>query len=810
MQTFLQDVRYGVRGIWNRPGFACLAMLTLALGSGATTTIFSVIQNVMLDPFPYVDARRVAMIQIHDLARNQPGGRTFFQVPEFLEYQAQNSVFAEVIGGTGRDVLLSTGQSTELLDGSFVTPNTFRFLGVPAQIGRILTEEDGRPGASPVFVMAYKMWLRQYNLDPSILGQTFILDGKPTTLVGIMPKRFTKLAADLWQPVRIDPVDPAFKDEYFMLQGRMKEGVTLQQVAADFEVIARRLATVYPNNYPKQFSVNAVSWVDNIVGRFSSTLYTLAGAVGLLLLIACSNVANMLLAKAAAREKEMAIRTSLGASRGRLVGQLLIESLLLAIGGAVLGALFAHFGLKGLVLLIPEGYIPREAEIRLNIPVLFFSLAAAIVTALIFGLVPAMQTARRNMVEPLKDSGKGVSGGFRGGRLRNFIVVTEVALSLVLLVGAGLLMRSFVKLQAVDLGLNPDKILVARIPLPRGQYPDAAAKQRFFEELLRRLHALPGVVAATETTSLPPYGGIGMDIDILGKTHTERWDAIVQLVSDGYVKTLALRPIRGRMLSDADVRGARRVAVVNQTLANKFLGGEDPLGREIKLNGLEKLPEGPVDNPVFEIIGVIADAKNRGIQEAPSPEVIIPYTMTGAFERGILVRTSGEPGPMLNSVRREIWAVDRGIAITNTGTLNEYLTRFSYAEPRFSLVLLGVFSGVGLVLVAIGVYSVIAYTVSRQTHEIGIRIALGAGRSQVLRMVATMGLRMLAIGVVVGLLVSLATTRFIAAQLWTVSPYDPLTIVLVIGVMAVVGIAACYFPARRALRVDPIVALRYE
>ncbi len=810
MHTLMQDLRYGVRGIWNRPGFACLAILTLALGSGAATTIFSVIQNVMLDPFPYVDARRVAMIQIHDLSRSQPGGRTFFQVPEFLEYQAQNHVFDEVIGGTGGDVLMTTGESTELLDGSRVTPNTFRFLGVPAAIGRVLTEEDARPGAPAVFVMAHKMWLRQYNLDPSILGQTFTLNGVPTTLVGIMPKRFTKLGADIWQPVRLDPADPTIKDEYFMLQGRMKPGVTLQQVAADFDVIARRLATVYPNNYPKQFSVNAVSWVDNIVGRFSSTLYTLAGAVGLLLLIACSNVANMLLARAAAREKEMAIRTSLGASRGRLVRQLLIESLLLAIGGAVLGALFSHLGLKGLVLLIPDGYIPREADIRLNVPVLIFSLAAAIVTALVFGLVPAMQTARRNMVEPLKDSGKGVSGGFRGGRLRSLIVVTEVALSLVLLVGAGLLMRSFVKLQSVDLGLNPDNILVARLPLPRGQYKDAAAKQRFFEELLRRLHALPGVVAATETSTLPPYGGIGTEIDILGKTHKERWDAIFQLCSDGYFKTLGLRPIRGRMLSDADVRGARRVAVINQTLANKYFGGEDPLGREIKLNMLEKFPEGPVANPIFEIIGVIADAKNRGIQEPPSPEVFIPYTMTGGFERGILVRTAGDPGAMLNSVRREIWAIDRGVAITLTGTLNEYLTRFSYAEPRFSLVLLAVFSGVGLVLVAIGVYSVIAYTVSRQTHEIGIRIALGAGRSQVLAMVATMGLRMLAIGVVVGLLVSLGTTRLIAAQLWTVSPYDPLTMGIVIGVMAVVGAAACYFPARRAMRVDPIVALRYE
>jgi putative ABC transport system permease protein len=395
--------------------------------------------------------------------------------------------------------------------------------------------------------------------------------------------------------------------------------------------------------------------------------------------------------------------------------------------------------------------------------------------------------------------------------LRSIIVVTEVTLSIVLLIGAGLLMRSFVKLQTVDLGLDPNNIVVARLPLPKAQFPDIAAKQRFFEELIRRVQALPGVVAAAETSTLPPYGGIGTEIDIPGKTHTERWDAIFQLCSDGYFTTLGLRTLRGRVLSEADVASARRVAVINQTLATKYFGTEDPIGREIKLKLLETFPEGKVDNPVFEIIGVIADAKNRGIQDPPGPEAFIPYTMTPAFERGLLVRTyGGDPAALLNSLRREIWAVNRGVAITMTGTLNSYLSQFSYAEPRFSLVLLGVFSGVGLVLVAIGVYSVIAYTVSRQTHEIGIRIALGAGRKDVLRLVTTMGLRLLAIGIVVGMIVSFGATRLIANQLWTVSTYDPLTLILVVGLMAIVGLAACYFPARRAMRVDPIVALRYE
>ncbi len=504
------------------------------------------------------------------------------------------------------------------------------------------------------------------------------------------------------------------------------------------------------------------------------------------------------------------MRTSLGASRSRLVRQLLIESLLLAVGGAILGCVIAHVGLKGLVLLIPDGYIPREAEIRLNVPVLVFSLTVAMLTALVFGLVPAMQSAKSNMVEPLKDSGKGVSGGFRRGRLRSALVVVEVALSLVLLVGAGLLMRSFVRLQTVDLGLNPDNILVARLPLPRGQYTTAAAKQRFFEELLRRLHALPGVVAATETSTLPPYGGIGTEIDILGKTHSERWEAIYQLCSEGYFPTLGLRLIRGRMLSDVEVNAARRVAVVNQTFVTRFFGPEDPLGRQVKLKMLETLREGPVENPVFEIVGVISDAANNGIRDPVRPEVFVPYTITGAFERGILVRTSGNPEALLNSVRREIWAVDRGVALTLTGTLTDFLTQFSYAEPRFSLVLLAVFASVGLMLVAIGVYSVIAYTVSRQTHEIGIRMALGARRVDVLRMVGLMGSRLIAGGVVIGLLASALVTRVIATQLWGISRHDPLTLAAVVLLLTLAGLAACYFPARRAMKVDPMVALRYE
>src|SRR5262245_14742667 len=498
------------------------------------------------------------------------------------------------------------------------------------------------------------------------------------------------------------------------------------------------------------------------------------------------------------------------AGRMRLVGQLLTESLLLALGGAVVGCLFPYVGIKGLVAMRYDNFIPGEAQIRLNLAALLFSLGTAVITAVLFGLAPALQTVRKDLVGPLKGASKGAGGGFRQGHLRNALVVFEVALSLLLLSGAGLLMRSFVKLQRMDLGFNPENILFARLPFPKSQYATAAEKQRFYEQLLCRLRALPGVVAATETTALPPYGGIGSDIDIVGKTHTEKWQAMFQLCSEGYFPTLQLRTILGRTLSEIEVNGARKVAVVNQTFVNKFLGNEYPIGQKVKINKLESMPDSPVKDPVFEVIGVISDAKNQGIQDPPMPEMFVPYTITGAFDRGILVRTSAPPLSLLNDVRREIWAVDRSVALTLTGSLEDFLKRYSYAEPRFSLVLMSVFASVGLALVALGVFSVIAYTVVRQTREIGIRMALGAGRADVVWMVLRGGLQLVGLGVGVGLLASFAVTRVIANQLWGVSPRDPLTLVAAMAVVALAGLAACYFPARRATKVDPLVALRVE
>ncbi|MGC2526280.1 MAG: ABC transporter permease [Candidatus Acidiferrum sp.] len=812
MGSLWQDFRYAGRNLRKSPGFAVVAMVTLALGIGASTAIFSVIENVLMEPFPYPDAKHFVSVQIHDTERNEPGGRGGYSGPEYLDYVAQNHVFDRVIANDGGDVLYTNGEGTDRFDGGYVTPGTFEFLGMPALLGRVMQPADYEPGAPPVFVLRYKTWVNHFNADPAILNKNFVLNGISRTLIGIMPPRFGWGDSDLWipeKPSHGDTTPTLGFNRYWFLLGHLKPGVTEREAQADLTVVAQRLSKVYPKDYPKHFTVQIQSLADLVVGRFRTTLYIVLAAVGLLLLIGCGNVANLLLARATTREKEFAIRAALGAGRWRLVRQLLVESLILASGGAGLGALLAWGGLKSLIAITPQEIIPAEASIRLNGSVLLFTLVVSVATALIFGLVPAMQAARRDLNDPLRDSGKGVSGGFRHGRLRDAVVVLEVALSLALLVGAGLLMRSFVALHEVHLGLQPDHVLVARLPLPKERYKTADEIAGFFRPLLLRLKALPGIVDATETSTLPPYGGIRSDIEIPGKTHSEKWTSLFQLCSEGYFPVLKIQFVEGRPFTEAEVNGARKLAVINQTFAHKYFGADNPIGQRIHLLELETARD-PVHDAWFEIVGVVADVKNQGLQDPVIPEAWVPYTVTGAFERGILVRTANEPLAMLNAVRQEIWGTDRSVALTFTGTLEGYISQFSYAGPRFGFFLLGIFATIGLVLVTIGVYSVLAYTAARRTHEIGIRMALGAESGDVLRLVINMGLRLVILGVAIGLAVSLGVARVIATQLWGVSPYDPATLIVVPILLLITGLVACWVPAQRAARVDPLVALRYE
>jgi putative ABC transport system permease protein len=812
LETLRQDIRYASRTLWKSRGFAAVAMITLALGIGASTAIFSVIDNVLMEPFPYQDAGRFMSVQIHDTERNEPGGRGGFTGPEYLDYVEQNHVFDSVIANTQEDILYRSGEGTELFAGGVVVPGTFEFLGMPALLGRVMQPPDYEPGAPPVFVLRYKTWVNKFSADPGVLNKTFVLNDVPRTLIGVMPPRFGWGDSDVWvpeKPSRAAAMQSNGFPRFWFLLGHLKPGVSIKEAESDFEVIAHRLATKYPKDYPKHFSVQIFSLTDLVVGQFRNTLYIVLAAVGLLLLIGCGNVANLLLARATGREKEFAIRAVLGAGRMRLIRQLLVESLILAIGGALLGALIAWGGLKSLVAAMPKEIIPAEAVIRLNGPVLAFTLCVAILTALIFGLVPALQAARRDLNDPLRDSGKGTSGGGRHNRLRNAVVVLEVALSLTLLAGAGLLMRSFMALRDVHLGFQPDHILVVRLPLPRDRYKTSDQIASFYKPLLQRLKALPGVVEATETSTLPPFGGIQSDVDVAGKSHAEKWNGLFQLCSEGYFPTLRIAFVDGRPFTEAEVTGKRKLAVVNQTFVKRYIGNENPMGQRIHIAQFETFPD-PLPDSWFEVIGVVADLKNNGLQEPIQPEIWVPYTVTGAAERGIMVRTTQEPLSMLKVVQQEIWATDRGVALTLTGTLEGFISSFSYAGPRFGFLLMTIFGTIGLILVTIGVYSVLAYTAAQRTHEIGIRMALGAEGSDVLRLVVTMGVRLVAAGVVIGLIVSLLLARAIATELWGVSAHDPLTMGGVAVLLLLTGMVACWIPARRASRVDPLVALRYE
>jgi putative ABC transport system permease protein len=808
MGSFIQDLRYGVRTLLKDRAFLFTAVLALALGIGSTTAIFSVIDNVLLEPFPYTDGQRLMAILIHDNSSSDSFGREFFEPPEFLDFQEQNHVFDRTIGLRSEGVLMTGTGAPESFRGASVTGNTFEFLGIAPLVGRALTPEDAKPGAPPAFVLSYKAWRKTFAMDRSIIGKTYTLNGQPTTLVGIMPKRFAWWGADLWQPTFVNRADAGQNAKFVFLLGHLKPGLTPKSASPDLDILGHRLAKLYPTNYPKQFEVRAQPLVDNVVGKFRATLYTLLAAVGLLLLIACANVANLLLAKATARDKEFAVRATLGAGRWRLVRQLMVESLLVALAGAIAGCSFAWLELKGLIALLPPFTFPDEADISMNGPVLLATLGAALLTALLFGLAPALGAAGRDLNEALKTTGRGNSG-FRRGRLRNALIVSEVALSLVLLAGAGLLMRSFFLERNVDPGFRPEKVLSAQIQLPAERYKTAEQQTRFLRDLLPRLQDLPGVTAAAGGLVLPPFGGINTDFDVAGKTHSEAWKGDMVLCSAHYFDTIGTRLMGGRLLSEEDVAGVRKVAVVNQTFASKYFPGESPIGRQVKLVGLEKAPT-PVASPWFEIIGVVSDVKNNGLRNAVQPEAYAPYSFSSYDGYFLFLRSVGNPSTLVKSMDDQIWAMDRNLVPQQTTTIQEQLELFEFAQPKFSLTLFAVFAGIGLVLVSVGVYSVISYTVSQQSHEIGIRMALGATPGNVRGQVIMAGLRYILIGIAVGLVLTVAVGRVLASEIWGISAHDPLTLAGVVALLTLIGLAACYIPSRRATRVDPLIALRYE
>jgi putative ABC transport system permease protein len=812
MTSLWFDLRYGLRMLGKNRGFTVIAILTLSLGIGAATVISSVVESVLLNPFPYRDADRLATPSI---GFPSPGSITRFPVSVFLDFKEQNHTFEDITGLAYLDVHYQrSGGATEQLLGCWVTANTFEFLGIKPFLGRQITQQDGRPDSAPAFAMSDTLWARLFNRDPKILGATLNLNGMPRTLVAIMPPRFRFGSCEAWMPIDLNRSSfiPGFgvQPNELLAVGRLKRGVSLQTAAADLGIIAKLSEKDYPAWFRANYRVVVNSLADESVGHFKGTLFAMLAAVLILLLMACSNVANLLLARATVREKELAIRASMGATRSRLVRQLLIESGLLAAASCIAGCLFAFLGLKGVIAAIPPDTIPSEVAISLRSATLLFAIGVSVVTSLLCGLAPALNAVTRNLRVGLAGSAQGARGGFPHGRLRSTLVVAEVALSIVLLTASGLMVRTLRALEQVDIGFDPAKVAYAEISLPEGRYDTADEKRAYFGKVLDRVVAIPGVIASTEATSFPPYSFGWTEVVVPGKTHSEPWGTTFDMCSEGYFQTLDRHLLRGRLLSRSDVELARHVTVINQTLARDYFRNEDPIGRRIKFTTFEQWAADWPRDAYFEIIGVIADAKNTGLQEAPRPEVYFPHTVSGTGPRRIMVKTVGNSNLILASLRREIATVDPDVAVSEVGAMENFLENSYYAGPRFTLIILGTFGVTGLLLVLIGIFSVMAYTVSLQTHEIGIRMAIGAQQKDVLRMVLKEGLTLIFVGTIAGWVASSVLMRFMASEIWNVSTTDPWTFSVVAAMVVVVGLTASVFPARRAARVDPIVALRYD
>lgn len=825
VQDFLRDLQYAFRSLAKDRRFALVAVFALALGIGATTVMFSVLYNVVVNPFPYRDFQHSVILEMWDLTGpRETETRYHYTIPEFLAIREQNHVFEDIVGNYQLDVLYNDGKSTRRFLGGYATPNAFSFLDVPPLLGRYFAPSDGKPGSPFVFMMHYRLWQTEFAGDPKILGKTFFLNGKPRTLIGIMPQRFNGYGSDLWLPTDLSPgadgtVFPVKDPDVIWACARLRKGVSLQAAAGDVQAILHRLAQTNPGElYPRQFKIVVRTLLDFVVGDFKRTLYALLAAVFMLLLIACSNVANLLFARATVREREIAVRASMGASPGRLIRQLLVESFVLAAAACFAGCLFAYIGLKGLVAIIPRGpsadlfhgRIPEETVIGLNPAVLLFALAIAVLTTLICGLAPALHAVRGNLQARMIGSGKGAGGGFRHGKLRNGLVIAEVSLSIVLLTGAGLMMRGFFALSHVDLGFDPAHMLYAWVSTAEHGPNNAPAKKKlFYEQILQSVKGLPGVTNATISISTPPLGGGGSEILILGKQLPQHYESAVDLCSETYFQTLGVRLLRGRLLYQADIASARRFTVVNEAFARAYFGSENALGQKIKFKVFDELPDTPHD-AYFEVVGVVTDFKNRGLLEPPAPEAFLPHSITGFGDRTILATTSVDPKALLASVQREIWGVDSSAAVTQSGSIQDFLAEFAYTKPQFGVIATSTFAGIGLALVLVGIFSVMAYTVALRTHEIGIRMALGAQRRNVLTMVLWKGLRLISAGMLIGVLISLGLTRFLASQIQGVSATDPSTFFAVVALFLAVGLIASLLPARRAAAINPLVALRHE
>jgi predicted permease len=807
LETLGRDLGYAIRSFRRNPSFVLVALLSLTLGIGATSAIFSVIYGVLIAPYPYARPGEIWAPEVR--GRDGRGGRAY--TLDELRPLSEVPAFADVMATSIETVLMTGEFAPESFNAVLLSGNAFNFLGVPPVIGRTLQPTDIRPdgGAETVVVLSHKLWLRLFEGSPDALGRTLRLNNRPHTIVGVMPPRFGWYGSEgFWLPLSPTRTDVPWINPIMRLAPGISQAVAEDQLSA----LNQRLAQQKPATFPPQgFTTRLRNYLDVTVasGEMRNSLRLLLGAVGFLLLIACANVANLQLARGTARAREMAVRMSIGAGRRRLMRQLLTESVLLSLVGGALGVLFAFGAIRSIVALMPEFYVPNESRVAINIPVLMFSLGVSVITGVVFGLVPALHASKADVTDALR-AGRSTGAETHGGRTRNLLVVIEVALAVVLLVSAGLTVRTFFVLQNMDPGINAERVLIVGVPLPPAKYTTLEGRNRFAQELLERVSALPGVEAATIGL---PLGGPQSPFSIAGQAPDESKRIGLNLVGADHLRMFGIPLRRGRMFDASEVRRGDRVAVINEAAARLWPAGENPIGARVRLGILERLPPRVLGDtnqpPEVTIIGVMADTRNAGLRADPQPTLAAPYSVVAPLQRTLAVRSAGDPNLLLNPVRAEVRAMDPDQPLGRPITLSE-LQGQEVVQPRFTMALFSAFAALGLALAAAGIYSVLSFHVTLRTHELGLRMALGAPRSHVLGLMLTMGGRLVGVGLVVGVAASLAATRLLRSQLFGVEATDPLAYASVVALLGAVTLLACYVPARRAAGVDPMVALRME
>jgi putative ABC transport system permease protein len=801
----MNDLRYAFRQLLKNPGFTAVAVLTLALGIGANTAIFSVVNTVLLRPLPFPAADRLVMVQgIHH--REDRSAQVFESVfdPDFKQWTEQNRVFEHMAAyGNGETTLLSGGEPKRIRSAE-VTADFFSLLGVKPLAGRTFLPEEHQAGGPRAVMLSEGLWRDRFGANPAILGQAITLDGRDVTVVGILPGQFSfPEDCEVWTSLVLTT---SRGNAFHRALARLKTDVTREQAQTEMNGIAQRIAQTLPATAPAK-GVRLVSMQEQIVGGARSLLFVFLGAVGLVLLIACANVSHLLLARAAARQKEIQIRVALGAGRSRIAMQLLTESVLLAVAGGVLGLLLAVWGLQLLIALMPDNLVPRIGEIGLDVRVLVFNLTLSLITGVAFGLAPAWQASRANANEALKEGGRSQSSGLRHRFLRQALVTAEITVSMVLLIGAGLMVKSFARLREVKLGFNPERTLTLNLSLPRANYSSPPPMKAFCREVQDRIRALPGVHSAGFANAVPlSAGGVRIygDFSIEGQQAPEHLWASKVAASPDYFRAIGIPLLKGRLFAETDDERAPSIAIVSERLARLLWPNDNPVGKRISL-GI-----GPTS--WTEVVGVVGDVRQDDMRAEPPSGLYVPYQQVSQafFLESVtfVVRAVEAPQSLAVALRKAIQSVDPNLPV-GIQSMEELVSR-KVAHPRFNTWLLGSFSAIALALALVGIYGVVSYGVAQRTQEIGIRLALGAQGREVVRMVVSQGMRAVLIGVLCGSILAVALTRFLTAYLYSVTPTDPITFASVVSIFVGVALAACLIPAFRAARVDPMEALRCE